>query len=103
MKTTKLILIATIFTIGMMGMTTNVEAKGAYGNKAIYISLEDAVTNPALVEAMYYQLNVSILGLIDGDYTVTIFFDGIVVYITGSESDWFMFFHLRKLINTHEH
>ena len=102
MKATKLLLIAAILTIGMMGMTTNVDANTVYGNKAIYIELEDAVQNPAMVQIMYDQINSSFLGSIDGEYTVTILYNGIMVYITGSYTDWFMFFQMRKLINTVE-
>ena len=102
MKATKLLLIATILTIGMMGMTSNVDARSVYGNKVLHIDLEDAVKNPAIVQIMYDQINSSFLGPIDGEYTVTILYNGVIIYITGSYTEWFMFFQMRKLINTQE-
>ena len=102
MKAIKLILIATILTIGMMGITENADAKAFYGNRVLHIDLTDALQNPAMVQVMYDQINSTFLGPIDGEYTVTILYNGTIVYITGSYTEWFMFFQMKKLINTQE-
>ena len=104
MKTVRLIMIATVLTIGMLGITAveNVDARTLYGNKALHIDLEDAVQNPALVQIMYDQLNPNFLGSVDGEYTVSVLYQGIMVYITGSYTEWFTFFQMKKLINTQE-
>ena len=102
MKATKLILIAIILTIGMVGITSNADARGLYGNKVLYMDLEDAVKNPAIVQVMYEQINSSFLGSVDGEYTVTILYNGVITFITGSYTEWFMFFQMRKRINPQE-
>lgn len=102
MKTSKLVMIATILAIGMLSIAPSLNVEANPGTRAIHITLEQAVTNPALVQVMYDQLNPSFLGTIDGEYTVTVLFQGMTVYITGSYTEWFLFFQMEKLVNTYE-
>lgn len=103
MKTSKLVMIATIFAISMLSFTASMETNANTGTREIHITLEEAVAQPALVQAMYTQLNTTLLGQNDGDYTAFVLYQGFTVYITGSYYEWALFFRMEnQLINNAE-
>ena len=82
----------------MLSITASMETKADPGTRYVYLTLEEAVTNPALMQVMYDQINSSFLGQFDGEYTITVLYLGITVYITDSYDEWVMFFNMKKLI-----
>jgi hypothetical protein len=101
MKTSKLLMIVTVFAIGMLSFTTSLDTEANPGTRAIHLTLEEAVANPNIVQGLYDQLNSTFLGPHDGMYTVTILYQGITVYVTGSYTEWVSFFQMRKLFSMH--
>lgn len=96
MKTKNLFTLASIVLIAFLTFSylpssqANITAK-----TSIYITLDEAVQNPGLVNAMYSQLNDDFLMRNQAAYTQKVIYQGINVYITGSFHDWKAFFKNR--------
>jgi len=95
MKTLKSILIATIVSVAFMSLAEN-PAHPPKENNVIKITLEEAMTDPGLVCAMYQQLTPALLKA-----EKTGLYIGIVKYkfiryeIRGTRGEWEVFFHNR--------
>jgi hypothetical protein len=94
MKTSKLSMIATAFAIAIMSLAVTVETKADKSPGAIYMSFSEAIQVPGIVMAMHQQLDNSFLG--DGEnqgyYTQVISYQGLTIYITGTYTQWYLFF-----------
>lgn len=99
MKATKLVMIAAILTVAMLSQTAEATSKPKVGEKPIHLTFEEAMTDPGLVQVMYQQLNHHFLNWIDGvDYTASIVYVGISIYVTGTYTEWYQFFLMRNLV-----
>ena len=98
MKATRLVVIAAIVTVAMLSQTAEATSKPKAGENPIHLTFEEAMTDPGLVQIMYQQLNHRFLDMRDGDYTARVVYLGIRIYVTGTHTQWYQFFLLRKLV-----
>ena len=100
MKTLRLIIIATFisFTMVSVGNVINLY-HGVQTVKIVEITLEEAVQDPGLVSAMYQQLNAGyfLTGSYQQTYTLDVYYMNYTLRITGSLSQWKLFFRSATL------
>ncbi len=98
MKTTKLILVAAIIAIASLGYSqvesspTLSEETSSICKFATKIHLKTALQYPALVRAMYAQLDPRFLLNDQRIYTVRVNLRGTIFYISGPAAHWKRFF-----------
>jgi len=96
MKTTKLILVATLMAIATFGvaqtrsLAPRTELR-AEPQRALCITLTAAMYNPGLVSAIYAQVNTSFLAGDQQIYTVTVRYNKNVYLVSGSRNQWINF------------
>jgi hypothetical protein len=95
MKKVKLVLIATLLTLTVVGIS---KADGFTGKttvkQAISISIDKALQDPGLVVSMSQQLNIHILIFYMGpSLRVDVFYQKVLYRITGTREQWLEFFH----------
>ena len=99
MKTSKLVMIATVLTIGMMSfaLTPNLLADNApktnQTSSAMYVTFDQAIQNSFLLAAMHEQLDPEFLSTNQPYYCEAVQFLGGPVYITGVYEQWDVFFN----------
>lgn len=108
MKTIKVILLTTIFSLSFLSMTASGELDKCASKKknTVYMSLEEAVVIPALVEAMYAQIDDNFLGgnLLGGLLHIEwVTYMGYNVYIAGTIKEWALFFRIGKDNSNSDH
>jgi len=97
MKTTKLILVATLMAIASFSfaqtrsIATRIEVQ-AIPQHSLCITLSAAMHIPGLVSAMYAQVNTSFLAGDQQIYTVTVKYNKNVYHVSGSRDQWLRFF-----------
>jgi hypothetical protein len=91
MKTLKFALIAALVACTMVSLANNDGFK-AKPKKVVNCTFEKAIHNPALVIAMYQQLDDKVLGNEQPVYTLEVVLDGTLYRITGSRGQWMVFF-----------
>ena len=96
MKTSKLVMIASVFVIAIMSVTSVAELKANAPTHGYDITLRAAIDNPLLFEAMIEQLNPDFLLVKAPTYTQVVSFDGDLYYITGTYKQWVRFFKLKS-------
>ncbi len=95
MKTLKSILIATIVSVAFMSFAGN-PTHPPQENKVIKITLDEALTDPGLVIAMYQQLTPAMLKAEQpGLYIATVKYKFIKFEIRGTRDGWILFFRNR--------
>lgn len=102
MKTTKLMLIATIIAIASMGMAQSEgtpDVSPDPGVESITISLKAALQNRGLAYAMRTQLNPDFLKVDKPVYCVPVKFGNRLIYITGNLAEWKEFFNMHSDTN----
>lgn len=99
MKTSKILMIACVvaFTMSSFSMQAGVDPNTNTNNNSsktvVHITLAEAVQYPSLVQAMYFQLTDGFLdGMSDKMYTRTVYHANVIWVITGSYTQWRMFF-----------
>ena len=99
MKTLKLLMIASFVTFTMVSYGNVINLESGPTIRIVEISLEQAVENPGLVAEMYRQLDVDMLDPASRKeiYTFDVYYQHFVVRITGTLSEWGLFFNSEKL------
>ena len=94
MKSLKLVLVAAIVSIAMIGYAK--DAKKPTAKKAVKIELNDAVKSPRLVVAMFAQLELCKLKTVKPGYCCGWVTVGSIVYkVYGPQQAWIRFFRER--------
>lgn len=102
MKTSKLVVIASILVIAIVGVSLAPDANALNTKKMVVINLEEAVQDIDLVREMHLQLNDDFLQSNQAYYTQTVIFNNVTVYITGSYYGWVAFFRTRAYIQSND-
>ena len=97
MKTSKLVMIATVLIIAIVGVSSLAELKANAPSHGIDIKLRAAIENPGLLEAMVAQLNPNFLLEKAERYTQVVSYEGDLYYITGTYKQWVRFFKLKNI------
>lgn len=92
MKTTKLFTLASIILIAFFAFTYLPTTKAGDAKLSVYITFDEAVQDPGLVQEMYVQLNADFLQANQLYYTEKVIYSNVNVYITGTYQEWEMFF-----------
>ncbi|NQT78126.1 MAG: hypothetical protein HQ565_10450 [Bacteroidetes bacterium] len=91
MKTIRFPLTGVILSFAIIGYAGN--KRSAQAKKIVHITLDQALTEPKLVKAMYAQLSISLLRLEQpGFYFVTLIHTGVVYKIDATRDAWIKFF-----------
>jgi hypothetical protein len=99
MKTLRIAMIAAFVAIAMVSLANTDGGMGTKPNKKIVsISIQQAVQIPALVLAMYQQLNPDFLKKNQPTYTVSVAYQGVIVRITGTHDQWVLFFRQKYIL-----
>lgn len=101
MKATKVVMIAAIMIVAMLSQTAEATSNPKHGERPIYLTIEQAMTDAGIVQAMYQQLNRNIIESRDkeGVYTAMIIYVGVRIHITGTFSQWHQFFMMKKRVH----
>lgn len=102
MKTSKLVVIASILVIAIVGVSLAPDVKAVNTKNTVVISLEEAVQNIDLVRAMHVQLNDDFLQNNQAYYTQKVLFNNTTVFITGTYYGWRSFFKTRAYIQAND-
>ena len=98
MKTSKLLVIASIIAIAIVGISISPELQ-AKGKTVVHLKLEDAVQNIELVRVMHLQLNSDFLLNNQLYYTQhVVYHNNVIVCITGTFHGWQSFFKTRAYV-----
>jgi hypothetical protein len=90
MKALKLVLIAALLTLGFTSTPAHSHNKAI---KVVDITLAQAVTEPGLVNAMYEQLDMSVLKVDkNGKYSAIVNYGNTFYRVTGERKAWLRFF-----------
>jgi hypothetical protein len=93
MKALKLVLIAALLTLGFTSTPAHSHNKAI---KVVDITLAQAVTEPGLVDAMYDQLDMSLLKVDkNGNYSGIVNYGNTFYRVTGELKSWVRFFKSR--------
>jgi len=98
MKTSRLLIIATIVAISTMSFTsrTDLVTKSNNSKTVVHLTLLEAVHYADLVDAMYMQLDDDFLELAtDKSYTQTVYHANVIWVITGTYAQWELFFRAK--------
>jgi len=99
MKNLKLVMIAALITFTSVGFAQTGEYIGKLKPETIKISLDEALAMPGLVEAMYEQLDESMLDGEPGEVVVLkVEYKDVVFLIIGKREAWLSFFEKEKVI-----
>lgn len=102
MKTSKLVVIASILVVAIVGVSLAPDVNAVNTKKMVVISLEEAVQDIDLVRAMHVQLNDDFLQSNQAYYTQNVLFKNTTVYITGTYYGWRAFFRTRAYIQAND-
>jgi len=102
MKTSKLVVIASILVIAIVGVSLAPDVKAVNTKSMVVISLEEAVQDIDLVRAMHLQLNDDFLQNNQPYYTQHVHYNNVSVYITGTYNGWRAFFKTRAYIQAND-
>lgn len=102
MKTSKLLMVATIVAIVMASFAITTEVKAGSDTppttpNVVHITLTQAIQHTVLVNAMYNQLDDNFLV---GDhfwYTQPVLYNGTIFMISGTLNQWLNFFKLKPI------
>ncbi len=99
MKTTKLMLLVALMALATIGFG-QLESSPRYIDKpapsiSVEISLQSAMHNATLVDAMHAQLNPSFLKVDRPVYTRRVQVKNVFYYISGSYYEWSKFFNIK--------
>ena len=98
MKNIKLVLIAALITFTSVGFAQTGEYIGKLKPETIKISLDEALAMPGLVEAMYEQLDESMLeNEKGGEVVFKVVYKDILFLIIGNYEEWLKFFYLENI------
>lgn len=105
MKTSKILMIACVvaFTMTSISMQAGVDPNlnSNTSKTVVHLTLAEALQLPGLVQAMYFQLDDGFLnGVSDKLFTQTIYHANVLWVITGSYTQWRMFFKWQVSIVT---
>ena len=98
MKTSKLVMIASILAIAVMSLSfsqslnAGEDLKDRSARKVSHMTFEQAIQNAGILEAMYDQIEYNILPHNWPYYTARIQYRGTNIYIQGSYEQWYYFF-----------
>ena len=98
MKTSKLIVIASILVIAIIGVSMAPEVNASSAKVVVKIDLADAVQDIGLVRAMHLQLNDDFLQNNQPYYTQHVQYKNAMVCVTGTYNGWRAFFRTRAYI-----
>lgn len=99
MKTSKLIVIASIIAIAIVGISISPELQALNSKTVVHLKLEDAVKNIELVREMHVQLNTDFLQTNQLLYTQHVVYNNnVIVCISGTYHGWESFFRTRAYI-----
>jgi len=98
MKTSKLVVIASILVLAIVGVSLAPEVKAVNTKAMVVINLEQAVQDIELVRAMHIQLNDDFLQNNQMYYTQHVLYNNVTVCITGTHKGWRAFFRTRAYI-----
>jgi len=105
MKATKIVMIAAIMIVAMLSQTAVATSEPKYEERPIYLTIEQAMTDPGIVQIMHQQINRNFIQKRDksGVYTAMVIYVGVKIYITGTYNEWYQFFMIKKRVhNTSE-
>ena len=93
MKTAKILIFATLLVFTSVSIS-NADgfAKKPPAKKVINITLLQAIQDPALVIAMYQQIDPGFLKYNQASYTKEVTFHNYLVRVTGTAEQWIQFF-----------
>jgi len=98
MKTLRFAMIATLVALAMVSLANADGIKAKPAKKVINLTFEQAIQAPALVLAMYQQLDENMLNNNQHSYTVDVVYKGYICRITGSYDQWKMFFRQKWIL-----
>ena len=98
MKTSKLVVVASILVIAIIGISLAPELQATNYKQVIHIDLADAVQDIDLVRAMHLQLNSDFLQRNQVTYTQHVYYNNMIVCIHGTYSGWMAFFRTQPYI-----
>jgi hypothetical protein len=97
MKTLKLVTLVSIVLVTIASITSTAEVRADHAKNNVYISFDQAIKDPGLVQAMVEQIDNFFLQRNQIYYTAEVNYDSRVYFITGSSSQWRWFFKVRNL------
>jgi len=98
MKTSKILMIVTVFAIAMMSSSITSHVNATPTTKTVVqLNITEAIQNAGLVKAMYEQLNPNFLELNMQVYTQVVYHNNVIWVISGTANQWELFFRARVL------